>query len=289
MSDPEVPDFFHTVRISIFGLGLMGGSLALALRGRCAHLTGYDPDLATLRLAETRGVVDEAYPNASDALAASDLAVLAAPVKGILEWLQLLPNLAQGEMVVLDLGSTKREICKAMERLPERFDPIGGHPMCGKEIGGLEQAEGELFSASTFAFTPLPRTTPRAIVFCKQLSQAIGAFPIFLDPNTHDRWVAATSHVPYLLAVALGLATPIESAQLMGSGFQSTSRVGKTPSSMMLDVLLTNQDNVLEALENFRGEIQGLEKALSEQDEAGLRKLLEAGAQRLRTELAGTR
>jgi prephenate dehydrogenase len=265
-------------RVAIVGLGLMGGSLALALRGHCRQLLGCDPDPAALELARQRNVVDQMALTPGEILPQADLVVLAAPVRAILGLLAALPQFHPGQAVVLDLGSTKHKIGQAMAALPERFDPIGGHPMCGRERGTLAAADAELFKERTFAFTALERTSPQARALANELTLTIGARPIWLDPVTHDRWTAATSHLPYLVANALAAATPDEVSPLAGPGFASTTRVAVTPSGMMLDVLLTNRENVLAVLGRFRGQLEQLEAALEQGDETTLQTLLLAGA-----------
>ncbi|MDV7397364.1 prephenate dehydrogenase/arogenate dehydrogenase family protein, partial [Arthrospira platensis SPKY1] len=116
----------------------------------------------------------------------------------------------------LDLCSTKTEILAAMDRLPANFDPIGGHPMCGKETSGLENADPAIYREAPFAIVPLERTSPAALALTGELIQTIGARPLLLDPATHDAWTAATSHFPYLLTAALVLSTPPDAAPLIG-------------------------------------------------------------------------
>ncbi len=258
-----------TTRVAIVGLGLMGGSLALALRGQCAALYAADPDPATQTLAQAQGMVDILCADATE-LPPADLIILATPVRTILRLLQLLPQWHPAPAVVLDLGSTKTAVTQAMATLPASYDPLGGHPMCGKEVGSLANADAQLYQNAPFAFTPLPRTTPRARQLVKALATAVGARPLWLDAETHDRWTAVTSHAPYLIARALAAAAPAEVAPLIGPGFRSSTRIAATPPGMMLDILLTNRANVLHALAAFRAQLDRLEKALATADEATL-------------------
>ncbi len=255
-------------RVAILGLGLMGGSLALALSGHCRRLLAYDPDPTTLALASTRQIVDFASPDLAAILPQADLVVLAAPVRATLDLIRQLPSVHPGTAVILDLASTKVEVCRAFEELPSRFDPIGGHPMCGKETAGLANAETGLFQGAAFALTPLNQTTPQARSLAVQVVEAIGARPVWLDAATHDRWAAATSHMPYLLAVALTLATQPDVKPLVGPGFRSTSRLASSSARMMADILHTNRENVLAALALFRGELEQIQAALQQEDEA---------------------
>ncbi len=264
------PDTLSNTRITIVGLGLMGGSLALALRGRCRSLWAVDPDPETQRLALEQKIVERISGDPAPILPETELIILAAPVRVILHLISQLPEIHPGNPVVLDLGSTKTQICQAYQCLPERFDPIGGHPMCGKETSGLAQAEADLFRGAPFALTPLERTSPRARSLSAQVVEAVGARAIWLDPATHDRWTAAASHMPYLLSIALSLATPPEAAPLIGPGFKSVSRLAGSSTVMMGDILNTNRENVLSALSLFRAQLEQLELNLRQGDEAGL-------------------
>lgn len=275
---PDEPAFLRDCRVAILGLGLMGGSLALALRGQVRGLLGCDPDPAAAELAQRRQAVDVFSANPAQILPESDLVILAAPVRAILGLLAELPRLHPGRAVVMDLGSTKTRVLAAMQALPARFDPLGGHPMCGKERGSLAAAEPGLFRERAFALTPLERTTARARRLAEELTRAIGARALWLDAATHDRWTAASSHLPYWVSSALAGSTPLEAAPLIGSGFASTSRVAASPAGMMLDVLLTNEANLLEAIGRLRGRLDRMETCLRQGDEAGLLRLLEESA-----------
>jgi prephenate dehydrogenase len=261
------PDFnLADSKIAIVGLGLMGGSLALGLRGKCASLYGIDPHLLTLELALSQHIVDYADSDPAKLLPEVDLVILSAPVPAILTLLEKLPTYTSNSCIVMDMGSTKKLIVESMSRLPERFDPIGGHPICGKEKLSLANAERTLYYAAPFLLTPLERTTPRAISAANQIVEAIGAKATILDAAEHDRILAATSHLPFLLASALALATPDDFASFIGTGFKSTSRVAGTSSSMMLGVLQSNRENVLNALAELEKQLAEIKSALSSED-----------------------
>ncbi len=280
MSAIAESDLLSTRRVAILGLGLMGGSLALALAGKCRQLVGIDPDREALRLAESRMVFDCLSDRAESLLPGCDLVILAAPVRAIIQLLGELPHLHPGQAVVFDLGSSKVEILRAMQSLPTRFDPLGGHPMCGTEKGGMGSASADLFVQRPFVFTCLERTSPEAYALAGQVARAVGALPRWMDPQTHDRWVAATSHLPYLAACALALSVPLEAAPLAGPGFTGTTRLAASPSSMMLDVLLTNRSNLLDGLKDLRRQLEALESGLETLDEVRLKMLLDAAAGR---------
>jgi prephenate dehydrogenase len=283
----DEPGFLSSARIAILGLGLMGGSLALALQGKCDCLVGADPLLSARELAAKGKVVEKVSGDPSEILPMADVIILAAPVKAIISLINELPELYSESAIVLDLGSTKRQIINAMQGLPGRFDPIGGHPMCGKEKSSLLYAEASLFRGTPFVLTPLENTSNRARTLAKELVLAIGAVPIWLDAYTHDLWTASTSHLPYLLASALAICTPTDAAALIGPGFRSTARISISSPDMMLDILATNRDNILARLKLYREQVQIFEELLEKEDYFGLKDLLEFGANNYRQLKAG--
>ncbi len=265
--------------VAIVGLGLMGGSLACDLRGHCREIVGVSRSPATLRYARQRGWIDRAasFETALD----SDLLILAAPVRAILSQLRQMQRrkaIRRRSTVVLDLGSTKVEITRLMETLPARFDPLGGHPMCGKEKSGIRNAEAGLYRGRVFVLTPLARTSPRALRLGRELIAVLGARPLVLAAERHDALVALTSHLPYLLACALMRAVlarePRDAWQVAASGFRDASRLAASDLTMMIDVLLTNRWPVIAALEQYALELDGLLSLLRAEDEAGLRAAL---------------
>ena len=267
---------FHlaTSHIAIIGLGLMGGSLALGLRGKCAAIYGIDPHLPTLELALSQHIVDHADSNPANLLPEVDLVILSAPVPAILTLLEQLPALTPNPCIVMDLGSAKHLIVEAMSHLPERFDPIGGHPICGKEKLTLANAERTLYYAAPFLLAPLERTSPRALSAANQIIEALGAKGKILDAVEHDRILASTSHLPFLISSALALATPEDVTSFVGPGFKSTSRLAGTSSSMMFGVLQSNRENVLSALHKMQNQLAEIEEVLSAEDFAKLESLL---------------
>lgn len=272
--------FLSASRVAIWGLGLMGGSLALALKGKCACLLGIDPDPATVALAREQGIVERADTRPEELLPGADLIVLAAPARAIISQLAQLPALHPGPAQVLDLGSTKARIVAAMAGLPERFDPVGGHPMCGKEKSSLRYAEAAIYQNAPFALVALERSTPRARALAEEVARAAGACPLWIEAGQHDRMVAATSHTPYLVSSALALGTPPEARALVGSGFRSTARLAGSSPRMMADILATNRDHVRDALRRVREQVERYESALEAEDWDALAGLMEEGRER---------
>jgi len=262
------------VKITVIGLGLMGGSLALVLKGKCTALYGIDSQHATLKLALDKKIVDQVDSDPAKLLPQAELVILATPVPAILDLIQKLPSLIHHPCIILDVGSTKKAIVEAMSTLPERFDPIGGHPICGKEKLGLEHADDCLFQNTQFVITPLERTTLRARNAIKQIISAIGAHPIEMNAEKHDHALAFTSHLPFLISSALAEILPQEFAELIGPGFRSTSRLANTPSHMMMGILKTNRENILNSIHAFHHALDEIESALQTKDYDNLENIL---------------
>jgi len=277
----------------IVGLGLMGGSLALALRTDAARaifpverLIGVSRSQATLEAALAAGAVDAATTDLAAGVAEADVIILAAPVRTIL---RLLPEVGRHAMpgaVVMDMGSSKAQICAALADLPAGLQPVGAHPMCGKETAGFAAAEAGLYRDRPFVLCPLPRTAPSALALARDLALAVGGRPLVLEPAAHDRAVAAISHLPYAVAASLVAAVAKRAAAdplawaLAASGFRDTTRVAASDVDMMLDTLLTNRAAVLDWIDAFADQLAGLRAALAAEDEAALRSRLAAAQAR---------
>jgi prephenate dehydrogenase len=208
--------------------------------------------------------------------------LLATPVRTILANLEELPGLVPGPALVIDLGSTKREILKKMDALPARFEPVGGHPMCGKEKGSFMNAEAAIYRDAPFALVSLSRTTPGAKLLAEEIALRVGSLPLWIDAQTHDRWVAATSHTPFLLASALSRATPAEAGPLVGPGFRSTARLAVSPAMMMVDILATNSDNIKDMLAQVQAYLADFQLFLEHQEYQRLVEALALGAEQYR-------
>lgn len=260
--------------VGIFGLGLMGGSLAIRLKGHCARLIGFDSHPATLELALSKNIIDHAESDSATCLPQVDLLILATPVPAIINIIQRLPALMPNPCILMDLGSTKTDILHSMNDLPSHFDVIGGHPICGKEKLGLENADANLYQNTPFVITPLARTTSRAKSAAKQIISVIGADLIEMTAEDHDRILASTSHLPFIVASTLSRSTHHDFAPLIGPGFRSTSRLAGTPSHMMMGILKSNRENALNAIRNFRNSLDDIESALQQENYLQLEILL---------------
>lgn len=259
-------------RVCIVGLGLMGGSLALALRPFLTHLAVVDTSPEVLAAAQA--VTDVATADLAEGVKTADLLILATPVRAILHLLTELPRLKPDGCLVLDVGSTKADISRAMSDLPPSFQAIGGHPMCGKETAGFAAAIPDLYQGQTFVLCRNDRTTTHVEQVALAVIETIGAQPLFLTADMHDELVAAVSHLPYVVSAALMrsvTATYEERAwPVSAAGFRDTTRLAGSDPQMMLDILLTNRAAVLDQLGRYQAQLARLKSLLLAGDEAGL-------------------
>jgi prephenate dehydrogenase len=273
--------------VAIAGLGLMGGSLGLALRGQVQRVVGVARRAETVQQALAVGAIDAGCASLAEGAAEADIVVLATPVSIILAQIDELGRLArQGRLragvVITDMGSTKEQICDALDRLPAGVQPIGAHPMCGKETSGLEVAEAALYHGAPYILCPLPRTAPQTVALMGVLAQAVGACPLEIDPVRHDRLAAAISHTPYLASLA-AFAAASDVAQgdpvtwrLAAGGFRSTTRLAGSDPTMMADILLSNREAVLAQLDRMQAHLARLAALLTTGDAVRLHEVAAA-------------
>jgi prephenate dehydrogenase len=267
-------------KVAVVGLGLMGGSLAGALRGHCRQVIGVARRPETIEAAAAQGLIDHGTTELGEGVRYAQVVVLATPVRTILRQLPQIGPLLPAGCLLLDLGSTKAQIVAEMARLPDHVQPLGGHPMCGKEVSGIEAADPTLYRRRTFILSPLPRTSPAALELGHALVRAVGAHPLVLEAARQDYLVGTVSHVPYLLACALvGTADATTSAdpaawEIVAGGFRDTSRVAGSDVTMMVDILLTNRKEVLKALDVYRGQLRNLTRLVESGDEEAMRATL---------------
>ena len=238
-------------RVAIVGLGLMGGSLAMALKRARPDwiLVGSDgPDV--LEEARKRSVVDETEADAEKAVRDAELVVLAAPVSTIVEQIGKLAPVFRPGSLVTDLGSTKRNIMEAAESLPAEVNFVGGHPMAGKATSGLEAAEPDLFRGAPWALVPRAPGETSGLSELEDIVRAVGGAPITVDAATHDRAVAVVSQLPQIFALVLcEQAGSVEQGiELGGPVFRSLSRLAESSAATWNDIFSSNTDMLMAAV-----------------------------------------
>src|SRR5258707_6807486 len=263
-------------RVAIRGTGLIGGSFALALRKYSPDsvVNGWDKG-HVLRHALERGAINAGFSDLSLAVAGADLIYMALPVGQTIELLPEVAKLASPEALVTDASSTKRAVCAAAD---ESFSEngayfLGGHPMAGKEISGIAAADAELFRGSEYAlirkYSVESSGEPRDARVTKFLAliAKLGAEPVWLDAEAHDRAAAIVSHLPQLLSVALAGVVRSQTDEtglpvtLAGRGLRDALRLAGSPYSVWRDIILTNSDNLEQMLDQM---IHALEQVPSE-------------------------
>jgi len=267
--------------VTIIGLGLMGGSLAGALSGKCRKVVGVARRKETVNQAVSQGLIDAGTIDLEFGVQDADIVVLSTPVRTIIELVREIGPLLPESALLIDLGSTKEEIVGNMSALPAHVQPLGGHPMCGNELSGISAADPSLYLGKTFILVPLPRTTPKAVDLGRDLARTIGAIPLVLDDaRRHDFLVGTLSHLPYLLACALvqtADATTSEDPaawEIVASGFRDTSRVAASAVDMMTDIILTNREEILGALQEYSSHLSELGRLVKNANEQELRQAL---------------
>lgn len=263
------------MQVAIVGLGLMGGSLGLALRERAgATVVGYDVSAAEAAAARERGCVDDVADSLAAACAGADLVVVATPVSAIAETVAAVAD-ANPAATITDIGSTKGDVVAAVPE-PARARFVGGHPMCGSEAHGAAHARPELFQGATWFLAPTVESDAARLADLHGVVTAIGARPVVIDAAEHDAIVALTSHVPHVLANVL--ATQVGDADVnghrplhsVGGSFRDMTRVAGANAGIWIDILLHNRDAVLAALDDAQQRLGAVADALRAADRAYL-------------------
>jgi prephenate dehydrogenase len=237
------------VRIGIAGLGLIGGSLALALRDR-HQVVAYDP-AGTGTFASAKTLAD---------LLPADIIVVATPLDAVVATLAALAPLA-GSTVLLDVGSVKRDVARYAATAPANTRIVGGHPMAGSTGIGLAAARADLFRDRPFLLVPTARSDDAAMALAGELARAAGAVPTVVSAEVHDRSVAMLSGVPLIVARALA-AAGVDVADLAGPGFRDMTRLAATPRPLADAMLAGNVDEIRRALAAFRTALDDAEREL---------------------------
>jgi prephenate dehydrogenase len=269
-------------RVAILGVGLIGGSFALALKQAraCGHVTGAGRSRANLELALERGVIDSIAADAVAAAHGADLVLLAAPVAQFPRLFRDMASVLGPKALVTDGGSTKRDVVAAaraaLGRKIGQFVP--SHPIAGAEKSGAGAAAAELFRERRVIVTPLPENADSAVNKIEEAWAACGARTARMDAEEHDAVLAAVSHLPHVLAYALvhEIASRENGAQLFAfaaGGFRDFTRIASSHPEMWRDICVANRDRLLEELKKYRKELDSIGKLLEAGDGAGLEKL----------------
>jgi prephenate dehydrogenase len=273
--------------LTIVGVGLIGGSIGLAVRARMpgAKVVGYGSRPQTLEAARKQGAITDIAAEPAAAVADAELVVVCAPVDHIASQVERLAPLCRAGMLFTDAGSTKVEIVAALERGADRWPQgvrfVGSHPLAGSEKSGIQHARADLFVDRTVIVTPTDRAQAADRRTLGEFWTALGARIVEMSPQEHDAALAATSHLPHVVAAALAATTPPEYLALTAGGWQDTTRIAAADPTLWRQIMLANRDRLLAALDQYSTQLAAWREALETGDAAKLERLL-ADAKRLR-------
>lgn len=262
--------------ITIFGVGLLGGSFALALRacGATCSIIGCGRNEARLRQARERGIIDAFTTSYADACRDADLVLLATPVETFRDIVADISLHLKPGAIVTDVGSVKGVLVSDLEALmPSHAGFVGSHPIAGGDAAGFEAARGDLFDGERCILTPTGKTRPDALQAVRKLWQSLGMRVEEMSPVRHDEVYAKVSHFPHLAAYALVNAVAGNDAAALGycgSGFRDTTRIAQSPADLWSGILMTNREQVLAAVSAFRTEFDLMIEALEQKNRAAL-------------------
>ena len=273
-------------RISVVGLGLLGGSVSLAIR-QCmpgATVVGYSHRAATRRKARDLALATEVADDLGTAVSGTDLIILATPIFTFEQYFAEISAAISSGCIVTDVGSTKILPHQwAQQRLGDHAHYVGSHPVAGSEQRGLEFARDDLLVQARCILTTTPQTHPAATRTLKRFWSALGCYVQTMTPEEHDRIFANISHLPHLLAAGLVNASSREDVKFAGKGFLDSTRIASGPATIWTDVLLANSNNIVEGLDRLLAELTKLRKAVEERDRKEIEALLEAARRRRAT------
>lgn len=276
-------------KIAILGLGLIGGSLGLALKRsplRDVEIVGYSRRRETREKARQMKAIDRAAPDAQDAVRDAAVVIIATPILTIRRMMEDIASALPENCVVTDVGSTKADVMRwAEELLPGHASFVGGHPMAGREQSGIDAADAALFEDKAYCVVPSVGAKQTAVNAIVGLAKLVGAVPVFMDAEEHDSYVAAVSHLPLVVSTALftlareSAAWP-EMSRLASSGFRDVTRLASGNPEMSEDICRTNRENIVHWLDRMVAELRKYRDLIQGDDEALLNAFAGAQAER---------
>lgn len=275
-------------QLGLIGCGLMGGSFALALKraGLVKRVVGYSKSPSTTERARQMGVIDVEAPSALLAVSGADLVLLAVPVAATEATFKAIRHLITRDTLVMDVGSTKRDVVDAARRVLK--DHVGvfvpAHPITGKELAGVDNADADLYKGRQVILTPLERTSPVQLDKAQKLWTALGCDVKLMTPEAHDAAYAAVSHLPHLIAFALMNAIQNQEQandflELAGPGFRDFTRIAASDAHVWRDILMSNREELMAQSKHFQRALHALEMSLSHSDTTQLETLIDQASE----------
>jgi len=274
-------------RITIIGAGLIGGSLARAIKesGSAVEVRGYFRKESSLRKAKRLNILDGCYRDFKRALLGADLVILATPVQSIIEIGSKIKEFLAQDAVITDTGSTKAEIAAKLGRLyPKNF--IGAHPLAGSEKKGLEHSDPNLFKDKATILAPTDKSSKEALKRLRSFWEGLGSKVVVLDPKSHDKLLSKISHLPHIIMYSLLDIIAKEELRLAPSGFRDATRIAASDSKIWSDIILSNRKNILKDIDSYIKKLQSYGRVIERGLEKELQSLI-AEAARKRRELNG--
>ena len=271
-------------QLGLIGCGLMGGSFALALKraGLVKRVVGYSKSPSTTARARQMGVIDVEAPSALLAVAGADIVLIAVPVAATEATLKSIKHLVTPNMLVMDVGSTKRDVIDAGRRaLREQIGSfVPAHPIAGKEVSGVEHADADLYTGKQVILTPIERTLTVQLQQAQDVWSALGCRVLKMSPESHDAAFAAVSHLPHLISFALmnavsSQAQGQEYLSLAGPGFRDFTRIAASDPQVWSDIMLANREELLAQSQIFQRNLQALERMITSGNREALEGLIE--------------
>lgn len=270
------------MRVAIVGLGLIGGSLGLALRREGVEVVGYARRREVGQTALSLGAVDRATDGLLTAVEGAEVVFLATPVMAMRPVMAALASGLDEGCIVTDVGSTKAQVLAwAGELLPPSVSFVGGHPMAGTELSGIEAADADLFQGCTYCIAPAAGAATSAADTIEGLARRVGASPLYIDAAEHDGLVAAISHLPMVMSsalVSMAMSSPQwpDMAKLAATGFGGATRLASGSPEMSRDICLTNADPILRWLDEYVAELGRFRRLIGEGGEGLLEAFVKA-------------
>ena len=271
-------------QLGLIGCGLMGGSFALALKraGLVKRVVGYSKSPSTTERARNMGVIDVEAPSALLAVSGADIVMIAVPVAATEATFKAIKHLVTPQMLIMDVGSTKREVIDAGRRALR--DQIGSfvpaHPIAGKEVAGVEHADADLYMGKQVILTPIERTLTAQLQKAVEVWTGLGCRVLQMSPEAHDAAFAAVSHLPHLISFALmnaigGQTNGKEFLSLAGPGFRDFTRIAASDPHVWRDIMISNREELLAQTKIFKRSLETLELMISSSNAEALETLID--------------
>ncbi len=264
-------------QVTVVGLGLIGGSIALGLMGKVGKVRGLDVSEDILEHARKRRMADELYLHPEDCLPHSDVVIVALYPRQVEAFLLQNREYLRPKTLVMDVSSIKERIVHAVQKiLPPEIEFLGTHPMAGREGRGIERAREEMFLGSYYLLTPTEKNTPWAIKKATSLVELLGVLKVVtLTPKEHDALVSYTSQMPHVLASLLMNGFKDKSKYLVGGSFKDATRVATINEDLWVELFMQNKKYLLMEMDSFEDRWNDFKEALQKEDTAHLRRILQ--------------